>query len=980
VRPPKLAIRTALGVLIAAAILALGAVSASAAPVSGPNPGYGAPGATLIPAVGTSGNPGYVAPVVDPAPSYPANNEPTEDGPQTADVPTLAWAGEEVKLVACDDSILAVPFFGLDETASFRIAQWTGDQAFSSTPTFTGSDATNVYANNNSGSTFFFPSGFEAFFKGCVSTDVQSTHTGLSVIDLTVDAQCSLDINGKGPYYEGQDGKGNDEEIPCSSTVPVYSEKFIVIWMQANAPVISEASTASISAPGSPGTDAAAAPGEDQLSAQGLLNLATGSSPFLGDPSGNGVFGADGWGQDTPWGDCQDAGVANTPDDGDSCDVSNNTPDTNNGLIDIRVTGSFPVEDAPPSTTNENEFAALTGGTNPGTITLPKQWAALADVLATGSESNTGIDPSLWDIHGGPTNTLVHVPGLATVCSHDGTVFTGSLDAVDDCASNGISGNPYSFSRVFGDLTILHTIGPYDDEDPAATLLSDGRLNSDDAPMPALPITVSIEPNAAEAANEPAQEMATVKTDPNPLGGVGGLYGVEKWLVYSHDFDINGNPGTGSPVALTTKGAANLYNPYYQEFIPSTLRPISEASGIDGVYDGGFPGSSGDDFPGFSNGHTDAYTFWQELANTTTDTLGDTNCLRRDDGDGQSFSDPTYYNEPYYPTNGIVYTDERGEAYVDYNPGTGFYLNNLGIPIDRDTGCDLQNILGDEIGESTISAQAEYPYDQPVPYTAPSSNTLTKVIDSKWSKTLTAYPKEDIGGTDVSIFVVQATDINGQPFVGETVCFSFQPGGGFSVFNGTFPGINGTTVDTIGADPTSEPAGSTGYLCALTNDDGQAAVEVPSSENPVDVIAWFVNEHLYRNVDTTAGDPTPVTSVTPPTVIPADPVILKSGNAGSAGSGSSSAGGSGPSVSTGPGLISVGPANSCKVNSIRLHAKSGYVTLKVSCTVSKTDKVTVRTYRKDGRLLHSYTKTVAVNKTVTIRIKTLKVARVKVSV
>ena len=971
-RPPKLAIRTALGVLIAAAILALGAVSASAATTSGPNPGYGAPNVTIVPSVGTSGNPGYVPAVKDPAPSYPSNNEPKEDGPQTANVPTLAWVGEEVKLVACDDNILALPFDGLYETANFSVEQWTGDQSDSGTPTFNGSDASNIYINNQGSSTFFFPTGFEAFFKGCVSADVKSVHPGLSMIKLDVAAQCI------GGFYESQDGNGNDQQDPCSggSTVQVYSEQFYVIWMTANAPTLTEASQTSLSAPGSPGTDAAAPPGEDQLSTLGWTN----AGDFLGDPTGNGIFGADAWNGDTPWN--QPCEGANTPDD--QCDVSNDTPDTNNGLIQIRVTGSFPVEDAYGDNSNAQEFAALTGGAEGASINLPSQWAALAGRLAAGSEDNVGIDPSLWDIHGGPTNTLTHVAGLASVCSHDGTVFTGSLDAVDDCASNdGVHGNPYSFSRVFGDLTILGTVGPYDPQDPAATLLSDGRLNSDDAPMPALPITLSIEPNAAEAANEPAQEMATVKTDPNPLGGVGGLYGVEKWLVYSHDFDVNGGPGNGSPIALTSTGQGNLYNPYYQEFIPSTTRPINEASGVDGVYDGGFPGSSGDDFPGFSNGNTDAYTFWQELSNTTTDSLLPTNCLRRDDGSDQSFSNPTYYNEPYYPTNGIVYTDERGEAYVDYNPGTGFYLNNLstvypGLTIDRDTGCDLQTILGDEIGESTISAQAEYPY-QSTPFAAPAgANTLTKVVDSKWSKTLTAYPKEDIGGTDVSIFVVQATDINGQPFVNETVCFSFQPGGGFSVYNGTFPGINGTTVDTEGAGPAPEPDGSTGYLCAYTNDLGQAAVEVPSSVNPVDVIAWFVNEHLYRNVDTTAGDPTPITSVTPPTVIPADPVILKSGNGGKTGNGAAPSG-PGPAVTPQQPLPIVGAANSCKVNSVRLHAKSGSVTLKVSCTVAKTDKVIIRTYRKNGRLLHTYTKTVAVGKTVTIRIKTLKVAHLKVT-
>ena len=623
-----MAIKTAMMGLIVAAFLALGAVSASAAP----NPGYGSPGVTIIPAV--SGTPGIPA-VKNPAPTYTSTHEPTEDGPQTANVPTLAWVGEEVKLVACDNNILALPFDGLYETAAFSIENWTGDQAFQSTPTFNGSDASNIYINNQGSSSFFFPTGFEAYFKNCVSADVKSLHAGLSTIKLDVAAQCI------GGFYEGQDGNGNDRKDPCNggSTVQVYSEQFIVIWMTANQPTLSEASVASLGLPGSPGTDAP--PLTNQLSTVGVTN----ATNFLGDPLGDGVFTADSWGSDTPWGACDHAGVVNTPQD--RCDVSNDTPDVNNGLVQVKVTGSFPVEDAPPSTTNQNYFASLTGGSNPGTITLPRQWAALAALMATSSTSATGIRPDLWDIHGGPTNALTHAGPATGICQHDGNVFLSAFDAVDDCASNGVSGNAYSFSRVFGDVTILGTHGPYDAQDPAVTLLSDGHLNSDDAPMPALPITLSIAPNAVNAANAPG-----LTPDPSPLGGVGGLYGVRKWLVYSHDFNISGGTGTGAPgngwpIALTTTGQGNLYNPFYQEYIPSTTRPINEASGVDGVYDYGFPGSSGDNFPGFSLGYTSPYTFWTELQNSTSDTGDPTSCLRRD---GQMDSDPLNGPTPNYLT------------------------------------------------------------------------------------------------------------------------------------------------------------------------------------------------------------------------------------------------------------------------------------------------------------------------------------------
>lgn len=960
-RPPKLAIRAALGALFVAAILVLGAVSASAAP----NPGYGNPGATIVPAQG-----GTTVAIKNPSPSYPSNNEPTENGPQTANIPTLAWVGEEVKLVACDDHILPLPFDGLYETAAFSIEMWTGDQAFSSTPTFNGSDASNIYINNQGSASFFFPTGHDGFYKGCVSADVKSLHSGLSVVKLDVAAQCI------GGNYESTDGQGNDIKDPCGgglSTTQVFSEQFIVIWMTPNAPTLTEASAASIATPGSPGTDAP--PLTNQLSpVTGVANLAA----FLGDPTGNGVFTADKWGFDTPWKSCENgAANANTPED--PCDVSNDTPATNNGLVQIKVTGSFPIEDAPPSNTNTAYFSSLTGNTNPaviGNITLPKQWAALAGLMATGSEAPTGIQPNLWDIHGGPTNPLSHVASIHTLCPLDGPLSSTLVDAVDDCANVAGVGNAYSFSRVFGDFTTFGTVGPFDAQAPSATLLSDGRLNSDDAPMPALPVTLAIAPNAGGS----------------DIGGVGGLYGVRKWLVYSHDFSISGGPGSGGPVALTTTGQGNLYNPYYQEYIPSTQRPISEASGVDGVYDYGYPGSSGGDFPGFSLGWTTPYTFWTALDNTTQDTLANTLCLRREGvSDEDPLNGPTpFYTTPYYPTSATVYTDERGEAYVDYNPGNGLYLNALIAPngpitIDANGACDLQSLLGKPVGTSVISAQVQFPY-QSVPYTAPKgANTLTKTIDSQWSKTLISYPKGNVSGVDVSIFVATATDINGQPFENEDVCFSVQGTGnpGVSVFQGIIP-PTGTApgANTNGATPDDPPEGTSGYTCADTNANGQAAVEVSGSVPGVDVTAWFVDEHIFRDVTTTLGNPTPVTSGTPPTVLPADPVVLHSGNAGSAGgsSSSSSAGGSGSGPASTSGPTSVSAANACKVASFHLYSKRGYAKVKVSCTQSKSDSIVMRAYKANGRLLHTIKVSIATGKTVTIHLSTKKVAHVTLSV
>jgi hypothetical protein len=197
--------------------------------------------------------------------------------------------------------------------------------------------------------------------------------------------------------------------------------------------------------------------------------------------------------------------------------------------------------------------------------------------------------------------------------------------------------------------------------------------------------------------------------------------------------------------------------------------------------------------------------------------------------------------------------------------------------------------------------------------------------------------------------------------------------------DGPEPGGN-----TIGAVPVDPPTGSQGLSCALTNGNGEAAIEVVGSDPGVDVVAWFVDENIFRDVTTTLGDPTPVVS-TAPTVIPVDPVVLNTGRAGSAGGSSSSSSSSnagGGSITTtviGNNSSPVGKANSCKVNSMRLYAKKGYVALKVSCTQSKSDAVVIRTYRKNGRLLHSYRKTIAAGKTVRIRLSTRRVAHVTVS-
>jgi hypothetical protein len=971
-----MAIRAAFGGLIAAAILGVGAVGASAAP----NPGFGLSGAPVPVYNPTTGS--YVTSETNPGPGQNFPYEQTADGPQTSNVPTLAWAGEDVRLVACDNDILANPLS--DQGIAFQQAEWntnlwTGDQAYQSTPTFDGSQATNLYITNTGSASFFFPTGTDERYHSCVSADISSLHAGLDEVTLNVYQQSALVNVERGNSNSPAGGPGLNLD-----PTPVFSKQFIVIWMTANAPTLTEASQSSIEFPsqadGTPSTATSLGSTTGQLSTLGVENAVTGGGsnpgglPFLGDGTTPGTFASlDTWGSDTPW------------DPGAWDGGSNDTPITNNGLVDVKVTGSFPIEDAPPSTTNTAYFHSVT---TTGSVTLPNSWVPLANLLATSSTQNTSNNTnptggSLWDIHGGPTNPAGHAgTGPNTIahpttgiCGWDSGPFGQSTDAVDDCVSDGAGdGNAFAFSRVFGDVTTVGgTVGPYDALAPNATLLSDGRLNSDDAPMPALPVTLSIAGNSGNAGD---------------ISGIGGLYGVAKYLAYSHDFDASdASPaGSGHPTALTSTGTANLYNPFYQAYIPSTLRPIQEASGVTGVYEGGEAGGSGTDFPGFSLGWTDPYTYWKSFNAATVDTGGDNGCYRSDiSSNGGPVGE---YQKPDYPTSVTVYTDERGEAMVDYNPGTGWYDN--GFTADGNGACDLQALYGKTIGTSTISATTAYPYEA-VPYFPPAgANTLTKTVKSEWSKTLTVVPKSNLSPNDISIVIAHAQDVNGEPFAGETVCFTDTPGIGYS-FDAQPTALDGTTVvDLTGSAPAlsptldGAPVFGSNYYCAKTGTAGNVAVELDASGAPsVDVVAVFADEHISRDVTIPAlGQTDPVSSTTPPTVLPADKVVLQSGsNGGSGSAGSSSTSStSAPSATVAPTApLSIGKGNSCKVASFHLFGKRGYAQLKVSCTESKTDSIVLKAYRANGRLLHTYRLTVKVGKTVTVKL-VKKVAHAKVSV
>ena len=258
------------------------------------------------------------------------NPGPAGDGPQSANVPYVAWVGEHVRLVACDPAIDSTAQY-----ANFAVEDWSGYQFQPPTPD--GDAGNNIGQIFDPGPSAFFTSSEAAHEfgdgerDGCVATTYKSLNPGLSRIRLDVRNQ--------------------------ETDAIVYSHQFLVIWLTANKPVLSEASL----------TGSGTETFQSQLSPAGQSNL----SKYLGDPTGDGSF-------------------LPSPFDSESA------PNEEKGLIQIKVTGSFPVVKEAP----------LSNILTSSSYTLPEAWEELAKTLASSSEETEepGTNPGLWDIHGSPGN------------------------------------------------------------------------------------------------------------------------------------------------------------------------------------------------------------------------------------------------------------------------------------------------------------------------------------------------------------------------------------------------------------------------------------------------------------------------------------------------------------------------------------------------------------------------------------------------
>lgn len=853
----------------------------------------------------------------DPGPTPSNSFGRLTDGPQTANIPVLAWVGEQVRLVACDPNI--GPAFTINygnETANYRVEEWTGNQ--SQKPTADGENATNTFGGvfNPESSAFFEPSDLSHAGMGCVQADYKSVKPGL--------ARIKLNVYGK--------------NLETGNVNLVYAKQYLVIWMTANKPTIHEAAE----------TAAGSEIFQNHLSETGKAKL----SAFLGDPKGDGIF--------TP-----------TP-------FVWNPAHEDKGLIQIRVTGSFPVLD-------EDMQAYL--GTSPTTGSstkwqLPQDWATLAAKLAESSESKEAVESAgikalsynhqakLWDIHGTPglsngEEAIVEPTNETGLVCKSGTP-SSEFSATDNC--NGSTGNnepeETAFSRIYGDLTSgeTSTEGPFDPLAANQTLLSDGRLNQDDAPMPALQINVGIEEHLEGG-----------------LGGVGSLEEIGKETVYSRNF----NP---SNEAATATEAHNLYNPYYAAYLPATMRPINEASGVDGVE------GRGGDFTGFLTDKQESaanhlYEFWNNLETTSSSVASETNCLFRTYGTEPATGEGVHYKTPSGPTGETFYTDERGELYVAYSPGNGFYFDNLSeIKRSANGGCDLQAYLGREIGNSVITADPAYPY-QGVSFQPEPSDPLTKVVKSAWQKSLVDFPKSTTAGyeTTTRIFVAQAKNIDGLGVAHEIVCFTAQNAGDVRIFQGTVGGI-----DLKGTSPAPLPPGyGASNVCVYTDGNGNASVEVTNTlEGLVDVHANFFNEGIGRDdkisfstapneehVGEAPSQPIVKAPTGPTGTPPVDSkaavtsVMPPSNNSAiSTPNTSSSSGPSGTSTPTTTTFVAP-KGKKARVSSARLlkHGKHYYLLAKISSS-SKTAKIKLVLVSSSGKVLRTITATVTTNKTIRLAV------------
>ncbi len=444
--------------------------------------------------------------------------------------------------------------------------------------------------------------------------------------------------------------------------------------------------------------------------------------------------------------------IVEIPTVGDPDGVNFHPPFTN-GRVKINIKGNFPL--------GENFSDLLDGNADVDTVVLPDDYAVLASHFAVDGDNpanpgpNQGEGPvARWDVHDDQAATEGH-SGLNNCLPRR----TDGIDAVDNCAAP--FGETGRFSNLLGFTN--PTIGPFDPLHPSQTLLPDGKVDAGDAQLTPARIDVRL----AE-------------------GSAGALEEADKHEIYSRN-------GLGSSTAH------NIYAPFNVTNIPATSR-----GGFGGFL--GLPANSGTDTAIINNNFPSylvfgLYHYWdfalqeevgegRDLNNACNDPLGDP------------------YPTPFGADHVVVYSDEHGEAWVEFNPNAGFFLN-----VDNNR-CDLAPGL---IGTAAIQAESKYPAQPVFQNRNGLSNIINKNIHSLASKTLSCVPK----GLNEALCVETILDIYGDPIEGAEVRFSRTPRG-----NIDFIATEHGPFDTTGSHLVSA---NQDQVTVLTNAKGQAGVLVTES-------------------------------------------------------------------------------------------------------------------------------------------------------
>ena len=161
----------------------------------------------------------------------------------------------------------------------------------------------------------------------------------------------------------------------------------------------------------------------------------------------------------------------------------------------------------------------------------------------------------------------------------------------------------------------------------------------------------------------------------------------------------------------------------------SQIRPGYTSSGTTGPIANNFPGYQTE---GILNQGVRGYHYWDFL--NTTRRNGFNAC--RDVGGTGQFGDGTFIPRPTGIDSATVYTDEHGEAILQFNPDAGATLTP-----DSNGRCDLGEVgAAALLGSATISAEALDPYQ--LTFNDPRlSNTLTKNVFELAGKSLDCVAK-----------------------------------------------------------------------------------------------------------------------------------------------------------------------------------------------------------------------------------------------